>query len=162
MVFEPEDSVAGRVKESVTGAPAWPVTSKRPALVRSGAATVLFTPGNTFPKLNCWAAATLMGVWTVAVAVMLALFVWAWAIVLVTTSAATTRVSLAIVRISSPVGCLAFRQLEGHSTPRSFWSSVLARLMPTARFLGTVKFLDKYALKSGSQDRTEGYTKQAK
>src|SRR5438045_911120 len=101
-----------------------------------------------------------MGVWTVAVAVMLALLVWAWTTVLVTTSAVTARVSLVIMRICSPVGCRAFRQLEGHSTPPLFWSDVMARPMPTAHFLGTVKFLDKSGPKSGSQDRTWGYTKQ--
>ena len=36
----------------------------------------------------------------------------------------------------------------------------MARLMPTARFLGTVKFLDNSGPESGSQDRTWGYTKQ--
>jgi len=41
------------------------------------AAIVLFTPGNTFPKLNGWAPSTLMGVCTLAVAGMLALFDWA-------------------------------------------------------------------------------------
>src|SRR5438045_7664610 len=89
-----------------------------------------------------------MGVWTVAVAVMLALLVWAWATVLVTTSAVTARVSLVRMRIYSPVGCRAFRQLEGHSTPPPFWSDVMAMLMPTACFLGTVKFLDKSVQKA--------------
>src|SRR5881396_4336309 len=103
MVLPADESVAGRVKDRVTGVLAWPLTSKRPPFVRSVALTVLFTPGKTFPKLNCWAPFTLIGVKTVAVAVMLALFVWAWATVPVTTSAATTRVNLVMLRISSPV-----------------------------------------------------------
>src|SRR5712692_7586098 len=53
MVLPPDDSGAGRVKERGTGVLAWPGTSNRPAFVRSVAATVLFTPGNTLPKLNC-------------------------------------------------------------------------------------------------------------
>src|SRR6266581_4590658 len=100
MVLPPDDSVAGSVNDSVTGVVVWPVTSKRPAFVRSVALTVLFTPGNAFPKLNCWAPTTLIGVCTLAVAVMAALFVWAWSAVPVTTRAATTRDSLVMLRIS--------------------------------------------------------------
>src|SRR6266702_6575248 len=100
MVLPAEPSVAGSVNEMVTGLLAWPVTSKRPAFVRSVAAIVLFTPGNTFPKFNCWAPTTLIGVWTLAVAVMLALFVWAWSAVPVRTRAATTRDSFVMLRIS--------------------------------------------------------------
>src|SRR6266700_2403565 len=68
MVLPAEPSVAGSVNEMVTGLLAWPLTSNRPAFVRSVAAIVLFTPGNTFPKLNCCAPTTLIGVWTLAVA----------------------------------------------------------------------------------------------
>src|SRR6266540_3047480 len=100
MVLPAEPRVAGRVNEMVTGLLAWPVTSKRPAFVRSVAAIDLLTPGNTFPKFNCWAPTTLIGVWTLAVAVMLALFVWAWRAVPVETRAATTRDSFVMLRIS--------------------------------------------------------------
>ena len=99
IVLPAEPSVAGRVKEIVTGVLAWPVTSKRPAFVRSVAAIVLFTPGKTFPKFNCWAPTTLIGVCTLAVAVMLALFVWAWSVVPVRTRAATARESF-VIRIA--------------------------------------------------------------
>src|SRR6266511_3237401 len=99
MVLPAEPRVAGRVNEMVTGLLAWPVTSKRPAFVRSVAAIVLFTPGNTFPKFNCWAPVTLIGVWTLAVAVMLALLLWAWAVTAPKTSASTARDSLEIVRM---------------------------------------------------------------
>src|SRR5437667_9260609 len=98
MVLPAEPSVAGSVNEMVTGLLAWPVTSNRPAFVRSVAAIVLFTPGNTFPKFNCWAPTTLIGVWTLAVAVMLALFVWAWRAVPVRARTAT-RDSLVMLRI---------------------------------------------------------------
>src|SRR6266481_1141019 len=67
------ENVAGRVNDRVTGVLAWPLTSNRPPFVRSVALTVLLTPGKTFPKLNCWAPTTLIGVCTLAVAVMLAL-----------------------------------------------------------------------------------------
>src|SRR5712691_8144641 len=118
MVLPPDDSVAGSVNERVTGVLAWPVTSKRPPFVRSVALTVLFTPGKTFPKFNCWAPTTLIGVWTLAVAVMLALFVWAWSAVPVRTRAATTRDSFVMLRIScSCVWCRAISQLECHSAP---------------------------------------------
>src|SRR5216117_1679230 len=103
MVLPADESVAGSVKDRVTGVLAWPLTSKRPPFVRSVALTVLFTPGKTFPKFNCWAPTTLIGVWTLAVAVMLALFVWAWSAVPVRTRAATTRDSFVMLRISTPV-----------------------------------------------------------
>src|SRR2546425_12732015 len=106
MVLPAEPSVAGRVNEMVTGLLAWPVTSKRPAFVRSVAATVLFTPGKTFPKLNCCAPSTLIGVWTFAVAVMLALFVWAWSAVLVKARTAT-RDSFVMLRIVVLLWCRA-------------------------------------------------------
>src|SRR6266545_336962 len=121
MVLPAEPSVAGRVNEMVTGLLAWPVTSKRPAFVRSVAAIVLFTPGNTFPKFNCWAPTTLIGVWTLAVAVMLALFVWAWSAVLVRTRAATTRDSFVMLRIS--YSCVLCRAISQFGVP--FGSSTL-------------------------------------
>src|SRR6266576_2468163 len=99
MVLPPDERVAGRVNDRVTGVLAWPLTSKRPPFVRSVALTVLFTPGKTFPKLSCWAPTTLIGVWTLAVAVMLALFVWAWSVVPVRTRAATARESF-VIRIA--------------------------------------------------------------
>ena len=99
MVLPPDESVAGRVNDRVTGVLAWPVTSKRPPFVRSVALTVLFTPGKTFPKFNCCAPSTLIGVCTLAVAVMLALFDWAWRAVPVRTRAATTRESF-VIRIA--------------------------------------------------------------
>src|ERR1041385_1078864 len=99
MVLLPEASVAGRVNDRVTGVLAWPETSNRPPFVRSVALTVLFTPGKTFPKFNCWAPTTLIGVWTLAVAVMLALFVWAWRVVPVRTRAATAR-EIFVIRIA--------------------------------------------------------------
>src|SRR3989442_8827363 len=155
MVLPPDDSVAGSVNERVTGVLAWPVTSKRPPFVRSVAATVLFTPGNTFPKFNGWAPTTLIGVWTLAVAVMLALFVWAWSAVPVRTRAATARDSFVMLRISySCVWCRAISQLECHSAPPSLRRLAGARLMPTANYLGIVEFFDRIRLESGSQNRT--------
>src|SRR5882762_1942113 len=105
MVLPPDESVAGRVNDRVTGVLAWPETSNRPPFVRSVALTVLFTPGKTFPKLSCWAPTTLIGVCTLAVAVMLALFVWAWSVVPVRTRAATTRDSFVMLRIRTPRRC---------------------------------------------------------
>src|SRR6266550_668435 len=155
MVLPPDDSVAGSVNDSVTGVVVWPVTSKRPPFVRSVAATVLFTPGNTFPKLNCWAPTTLIGVCTFAVAVILALFAWAWIAVPVRTSAATTRDSFVMLRISLLLfWCRAFSQLECHSAPPSFRRVAKAKLMPDANFLGGVKLFDEMAGKRGSQNRT--------
>src|SRR6266849_646024 len=155
MVLPADDSDAGSVKDRVTGVLAWPVTSKRPPFVRSVAATVLFTPGKTFPKLNCWAPTTLIGVWTLAVAVMLALFDWAWRAVPVRTRAETTRDSFVMLRISySYVLCRAFNQLECHSAPPRFRSTVKARLMPAANFLCTVKFFADFGWYSGSHNRT--------
>src|SRR6266436_5168965 len=103
MVLPLEPSVAGSVNDRVTGVLAWPLMSKRPAFARSIATTVLFTPGNTFPKLNCWAPTTLIGVCTLAVAVILALFVCAWSVVPVRTRAATTRDSFVMLRIRTPM-----------------------------------------------------------
>src|SRR5467141_1849737 len=103
MVLPLEPSVAGSVNDRVTGVLAWPLMSKRPAFVRFIATTVLFTPGNTFPKLNCCAPSTLIGVCTFAVAVMLALLVWAWSVVPVRTRAATTRDSFVMLRIRTPM-----------------------------------------------------------
>src|SRR5437867_10822709 len=100
MVLPPDESVAGRVNDRVTGVLAWPVTSKRPPFVRSVALTVLLTPGKTFPKFNCWVPTTLIGVWTLAVAVMLALFAWARSVVPVRTRAATTRDTFVMLRIA--------------------------------------------------------------
>src|SRR2546422_10942275 len=155
IVLPAEPSVAGSVKDRVTGALAWPVTSKRPAFVRSMAATVLFTPGNTFPKLNGWAPTTLIGVCTLAVAVMLALFDWAWSAVPARARAATTRDSFVMLRISySCVLCRAISQLECHSAPPSLRRLAGARLMPTANYLGIVEFFDRIRLESGSQNRT--------
>src|SRR5216117_1131896 len=120
MVLPADESVAGRVKDRVTGVLAWPLTSKRPPFVRSVALTVLFTPGKTFPKLNCWAPSTLIGVWTLAVAVMLALFVWAWSAVPVRTRAQQFRASFVWRRIQySYFWCRAFGQLECHSAPHA-------------------------------------------
>src|SRR6266545_7223493 len=144
MVLPAEPSVAGRVNEMVTGLLAWPVTSKRPAFVRSVAAIVLFTPGNTFPKFNCWAPTTLIGVWTLAVAVMLALLVWAWSAVLVRTRAATTRDSFVMLRISySCVLCRAISQFGVPFGSSRFERLVKARLMPAAVFLCSVRLFDK-------------------
>src|SRR6266404_8932581 len=119
MVLPADESVAGSVNERVTGVLAWPVISNRPAFARSVAAIVLFTPGKTFPKLNCWAPTTLIGVWTLAVAVMLALFVWAWSAVPVRTRAATARDSFVMLRILTPrfcvellISCGAIRRLH--------------------------------------------------
>src|SRR6266704_1672169 len=155
MVLPLEPSVAGSVNDRVTGVLAWPLMSKRPAFARSIAATVLFTPGKTFPKFNCWAPTTLIGVWTLAVAVMLALFDWAWSAVPVRTMAATTRDSFVMLRISySYLLCRAFNQLECHSAPPRFGSQAMARLMPTANFLCAVKFFDDFRGNSGSQNRT--------
>src|SRR6266545_2877955 len=126
MVLPPDDSVAGSVNESVTGALAWPVTSKRPAFVRSVALTVLFTPGNAFPKLNCWAPTTLIGVCTLAVAVMLALFDWAWSAVPVRTRAATTRDSLVMLRIALLLGLVS--SFESAGVP--FGSSIHCGVLP--------------------------------
>src|SRR6266513_1034246 len=155
MVLPADESVAGRVNDKVTGALAWPVTSKRPPFVRSVALTVLFTPGKTFPKLNCWAPSTLIGVWTLAVAVMLALFDWACSAVPVSTRAATVRDSFVMLRIKhSCVWCRAFSQSECHSAPPAFWSGVRARLMPSDSFFGSVKIFDDMISKDGSQDRT--------
>src|SRR5712691_6200562 len=149
IVLPAEPSVAGSVNDRVTGALAWPVTSKRPAFVRSMAAIVLFTPGNTFPKLNGWAPTTLIGVCTLAVAVMLALFDWAWSAVPARARAATTRDSFVMLRISLLlVWCRAISQLEGHSAPPHFLRPVMARLMPGASFLGNVKFFDELARKT--------------
>src|SRR6266571_3987948 len=143
MVLPPDESVAGRVNDRVIGVLAWPVTSKRPPFVRSVALTVLFTPGKTFPKLNCWAPTTLIGVWTLAVAVMLALFDWAWSAVPVRTRAATTRDSFVMLRISySYLLCRAISQLECHSAPPHFEMPVKARVMPTATFLCSVRLFD--------------------
>src|SRR5467141_1448605 len=151
----PDDIVAGSVNDRVTGVLAWPLTSKRPPFVRSVALTVLFTPGNTFPKLNGRAPTTLIGVWTLAVAVMLALFVWAWSAVPVRTRAATARDSFVMLRIQySCVWCRAFSQLECHSAPPAFWSAVKARLMPSDNFLSSVKIFDGLLWKDGSPHRT--------
>src|SRR2546422_1841515 len=155
IVLPAEPSVAGSVKDRVTGALAWPVTSKRPAFVRSMAAIVLFTPGNTFPKLNGWAPSTLIGVCTLAVAVMLALFDWAWSAVPPRARAATTRDSFVMLRISLLlVWCRAISQLEGHSAPPPFRKLVRARVMPAANFLCAVKFFDDLGWKDGNQNRT--------
>src|SRR6266566_9061146 len=116
IVLPAEPSVAGSVNDRVTGALAWPVTSKRPAFVRSMAATVLFTPGNTFPKLNGWAPTTLIGVCTLAVAVMLALFDWAWSAVPARARAATTRDSFVMLRIS--YSCVGVQLLVSWSAIR--------------------------------------------
>src|SRR6266540_1923824 len=156
MVLPADESVAGSVNDRVTGVLVWPETSKRPPFVRSVALTVLFTPGNTFPKLNCWAPTTLIGVCTLAVAVMLALFVWAWSAVPVRTRAATTRDSFVMLRISYPyVWCRAISQLECHSAPPPFWSTAKARLMPSAGFLGIVKIFDSKAGNGGNKYRTK-------
>src|SRR5882672_5279663 len=155
MVLPLEPSVAVSVNARVTGVLAWPLISKRPAFVWFTATTVLFTPGNTFPKLNCCAPTTLIGVCTLAVAVMLALLVWAWSVVPVRTRAATSRDSFAMLRIRTPIfWCRAFNQLECHSAPPRFGSQVMARLMPTDNFLFAVKFFDDFAWSCGSQDRT--------
>src|SRR5438093_4029620 len=146
MVLPPDDSVAGSVNDSVTGVLVWPVTSKRPPFVTSVAATVLFTPGNTFPKLNCWAPTTLIGVATLAVAVMAALFVWAWSAVPVMPRAATTRDSFVMLRIS--YSCFGVELLVSWSAIRllhPFRSLAKARLMPDANFLGSVNFLYEIA-----------------
>src|SRR5467141_1207747 len=151
----PADSVAGSVNDRETGVLAWPLTSKRPPFVRSMAATVLFTPGNTFPKLNGWAPSTLIGVCTLAVAVMLALFDWAWSAVPARARAATTRDSFVMLRISySYVWCRAISQLECHSAPPHFLKLVRARVMPTANFLCAVKFFDDLGCKDGNLNRT--------
>src|SRR5437879_6329568 len=155
IVLPAEPSVAGSVNDRVTGALAWPVTSKRPAFVRSMAATVLFTPGNTFPKLNGWAPTTLIGVCTLAVAVMLALFDWAWSAVPARARAATTRDSFVMLRISySCVLCRAISQLECHSAPQPFRKPVRARVMPAANSLCTVRLFDDLGWKDGNQNRT--------
>src|SRR5882672_1263729 len=155
MVLPADERVAGSVNERVTGVLAWPVISNRPAFARSVAAIVLFTPGNTFPKLNCWAPTTLIGVWTLAVAVMLALFVWAWSAVLVRTRAATARDSFVMLRISLLlVWCRAISQLECHSAPPPFRKLVRARVMPAANFLCAVNFFDALGWKDGNQNRT--------
>src|SRR3989442_3372593 len=129
IVLPAEPSVAGSVKDRFTGPLAWPVTSKRPAFVRSMAAIVLFTPGNTFPKLNGWAPSTLIGVCTLAVAVMLALFDWAWSAVPARARAATTRDSFVMLRISLLlVWCLAISQLEAirllHTSGGQSWQGL--------------------------------------
>src|SRR6266850_538543 len=155
MVLPPDESVAGRVNDRVTGVLAWPLTSNRPPFVRSVALTVLFTPGKTFPKLNCWAPSTLIGVCTLAVAVMLALFAWAWSAVPVRTRAATTRDSFVMLRISLLlVWCRAISQLECHSAPPPFRKLVRARVMPAANFLCAVNFLDALGWKDGNHNRT--------
>src|SRR6267378_2164489 len=77
IVLPPNESVDGSVKVIVIGLAAWPATSKRPALVRSVASMVLFTPGKTFAKFSGWAPTTLIGASTVAVTLMLALLLWA-------------------------------------------------------------------------------------
>src|SRR5438477_8702437 len=124
MVLLPEPSVAGSVNERVTGVLAWPVMSKRPAFVRSVATTVLFTPGNTFPKFNGCAPTTLIGVWTLAVAVMLALFVWAWRAVPVRARTAT-RDSLVMLRIVVLLyGVELFDSSDWHSALRLLEASI--------------------------------------
>src|SRR5436190_2446547 len=155
MVLPADESVAGSVKDRVTGVLAWPLTSKRPPFVRSVALTVLFTPGKTFPKLNCWAPTTLIGVWTLAVAVMLALFVWAWSAVPVRTRAATTRDSFVMLRISlTPV--FGVELLVSWSAIRLLHlrKAVRSRLMPTDTILATVKFLYETTAKDVRHDGT--------